>query len=349
MAGTSPAGKGGIATVVSVLQQDGFFERNQARYVVSHAAGSGRQKLWLALQAASTVWRTCRRSRAILHVHAACRASFYRKSMLLALARWCGSPTILHLHGAEFRQFATQESGPLARWWIRRTFQQSSVVITLSESWAKFVQEFAPGSRVTVIANSVPVPARQTAAPEAGRILFLGRAEKRKGTFELLQAVHKLHRQFPQIRLVIGGDGDLDLVARTAEQLQISAHVDIVGWIGPEERARQLQRAQIFCLPSHDEGLPMAMLEAMAAGKAIVVTPVGGIPEAVRHGENGLLVPPGDADALAAALQALLQDEALGLRLAQQARQTIEQRFATGVVLGAMSALYRQLEQQDRS
>ncbi|MTV41550.1 glycosyltransferase [Duganella radicis] len=347
MVGTSPAGKGGIATVVSVLQQAGFFEQQQARYLVTHADGSPWRKLGAALAAAWQVLSICLRERpAVVHVHSASRASFYRKSLLLALARLCGRATVFHLHGAEFKQFALQESGPLARWWIRRTLSKSSAVITLSESWATFLRELAPAARVRVIANSVRVPPpAEPAREQPARILFLGRADRRKGIFELLAALAQLAPRFPAARLVIGGDGDLALVAQTAEQLGVAQRVSILGWIDSAQREAELAQAAVFCLPSYDEGLPMAMLESMAAGKAVVVTPVGGIPEAIVDGVNGILVPPGDADALAAGLGRLFEDEALRRRVAEGARATIVARFGTEVVMSKMAELYRELAQ----
>ena len=345
MMGTSPEGKGGIATVVSVLQQAGFFEQQQARYLVTHEDGPAWRKLGAVLAASWQVLTVCLRERpAVVHVHSASRASFYRKSLLLAIARCCGCATVFHLHGAEFRQFVQDESGPLARWWIRRTLSKSSTVITLSESWAKFLRELAPAAHVRVIANSVRVPAQANAAQEQfGRILFLGRADRRKGIFELLAAVSQLAPQFPAVRLIIGGDGDLEQVARVAQQLGVVDRVSILGWIGPVQREAELAQAAVFCLPSYDEGLPMAMLESMAAGKAVVVTPVGGIPEAIVDGQNGLLVAPGDADALAAALRKLFDDEQLRQHLAAGARATIVSRFGTEVVMEKMAAMYREL------
>lgn len=351
MVGTDPAGKGGIATVVTVLQQEGFLDRVGGRYLVTHAEGGRWRKLGAALRAAWQVARISLWERpAVVHVHVASRASFFRKSALLAIARLCGRQTVFHLHGAEFRQFALEESGPLARWWIRRTLEKSAVVITLSKSWATFLQDFAPRARVRVIANSVKVaPPAAPALEQPGRILFLGRADRRKGIFDLLAAVAALRPRYPHVRLAIGGDGDLEAVARKAAELGIGEQVEILGWISAQQRAGELARAAVFCLPSYDEGLPMAMLEAMAAGKAIVVTPVGGIPEAVIDRDNGMLVPPGDVAALAGAFAALFDDPPLRAGIGARARATILERYGTAVVTGQLAALYGELEQHMNS
>jgi glycosyltransferase involved in cell wall biosynthesis len=346
MLGTALSGKGGIAAVVSVLDQDGLFEREGVRYLATHAEGSRARKVRVAL---AGFWRTacaCLAGRpAVVHAHAASHASFFRKSLLLLLARRCGARTIFHLHGGGFRDFATVESGPLARWWIRHTLEASSIVIALSDSWAAFLARFAPRARVRVVPNPVGLTSLAPACTEeAGRILFLGRADESKGVYDLLAAVAALAPAFPGLRLAVGGDGDLARLRAHAAQLGIADRVEILGWIGAQEKAGQLARACVFCLPSHAEGMPMAMLEAMAAGKAVLVSRAGGMPEAVADGDNGLLVPPGDAKALAAALSRLLSDPVLRRRLGARARDTAAQRFSTAVVSARLAGLYRELD-----
>lgn len=346
MVGTALEGKGGVAAVVSVLRQDGLFERERVRYVATHREGSKAAK---AKDALCGFWNTLLacfgQHPAVVHVHAASRASFVRKSVVLLIARLAGCKTIFHLHGGGFRQFAAVEAGGLMRRWIRHTLEASSVVITLSNGWAEFVRMFAPKARVAVVPNSVPLPpaALAAAAPEPARILFLGRLEEAKGVFELLGAGARLAPTYPSLRLVFGGEGDAGALRGKAAELGIAGRIELLGWVGPGERDAQLARAAVFCLPSHAEGLPMSMLEAMAAGTAVVASSVGGIPEAIADGDNGLLVPPRDVQALAENLERVLGDETLRARLARNARATIEQHYSTEVVCGQLSALYREL------
>jgi glycosyltransferase involved in cell wall biosynthesis len=103
-----------------------------------------------------------------------------------------------------------------------------------------------------------------------------------------------------------------------------------------------LDEADLFLLPSHAEGLPVSMLEAMAAGLPVIVTPVGGIPEAIQDGRNGLLAQPRNPEELAAAIRRLLTDEGLRSRLGQRARQTVREHFDIGVAVGRLRTIYRE-------
>ena len=345
MVGTALSGKGGIAAVVSVWDQGGLFEREGVRYLATHAEGSRASKMRMALAGFWLTALACLTERpAVVHAHCASHASFFRKSLLLLIARRCGARTVFQLHGGGFRDFATNESGPLARWWIRHTLEASSVVIALSDGWAAFVAGFAPKAKVRVVPNSVDVASLSSGfVEEPGRILFLGRADTPKGVYDLLAAVAALAPAYPQIRLAVGGDGDLALLRTRAAQLGVEERLEVLGWLGAQDKADQLARASVFCLPSHAEGLPMAMLEAMAVGKAVVVSRAGGIPEAVADGDNGLLVPPRDVQALAAALSRLLPDEVLRRRIGARARQTVAEKYSTSVVCDKLSGVYREL------
>ena len=346
MVGTALDGRGGVSAVVGVLRAAGLFERERVAYIASHRDGARLPKLGAALRGLWQAACACFGSRpAIVHVHAASHASFLRKSLVLWLARLSGAQTIFHLHGGGFRHFASNQAGPLLQRWIRHTLRASSCVIALSNDWAAFVRDFAPGARVEVVPNAVVLAAPQSGPgrAEPGRILFLGRVAASKGVAELLAALAQLAAQRPDLRLVLGGEGDLAWARGLASRFGVAERVELRGWLDAQQRTLELDRAWLFCLPSHAEGLPMAMLEAMAARCPVVVSRVGGVPEAVRDGIDGLLVPAADTPALAAALARLLDSESLRARLAQAGRERIEAAYSSDVVCGRLAAIYQQL------
>jgi glycosyltransferase involved in cell wall biosynthesis len=125
-----------------------------------------------------------------------------------------------------------------------------------------------------------------------------------------------------------------------AGELGVAGRVECPGWLSTEAARAELARAELFALPSYAEGLPMALLEAMAAGKPVVVGSVGGIPSVVADDANGLLVNPGDPAGLVEALSHLLADAAARRRLGRAARQTIEEGYSLGNSIRRLAAIY---------
>lgn len=143
---------------------------------------------------------------------------------------------------------------------------------------------------------------------ESGRLLFLARFLPAKGGVEVLHAIAELRSRFPNIKLVMAGDGPQRAELESlAEVLNIIDIVEFTGYIGGSEKMRQLARAEIFLLPTrHPEGMPNAILEAMAAGQVIISTHVGGIPAIVHDGVNGTLIDEVNPQAISTAVEAYL-------------------------------------------
>jgi glycosyltransferase involved in cell wall biosynthesis len=141
-------------------------------------------------------------------------------------------------------------------------------------------------------------------------------------------------------RLVLAGDGDVEAVRQLAAPLGDS--VRVLSWIDSAERDRLLDASDVFVLPSRAEGMPMALLEAMAAGLPAIVTPVGGIPDALTHGAEGLVVEPGRIDQLSGAMVRMLSDEperlAAGRRAHARARL-----FDVHTYAGRLAELYQRI------
>ncbi|NVD99997.1 glycosyltransferase family 4 protein [Massilia sp. BJB1822] len=348
MMGTSPATRGGVAAVVQVYRAAGLFERYAVRYIATHCDGGAGAKLRLmALAYLRLLAALLRGQVGLLHVHTASRASFWRKYGLLALADCCGVPAILHLHGGEFAVFYERECGPLRRWLIRRRFDRAARVVVLSEQWQGWVRGISGNRHVEVIPNPVLAGA---AAPwarhEPGTVLCLGRLNRGKGSYDLLAAAALLRAQGVTLRLLLAGDGEIEAVRAAARALGLEQQVELLGWVDAEHKQRLLARATVLALPSYHEGLPMCVLEAMAAGRPVVSTAVGGIPAAVADGCEGYLVAPGDVAALADRLGRLLGADALAQSLGAAARRKVDSTFASAAVLPRLERLYGELGMQ---
>jgi glycosyltransferase involved in cell wall biosynthesis len=340
MLGTDLTTHGGISSVVATYRAHGLFDRWPIHYVATHRDGSRLAKLGTALRAlAAMLALVVRQRRAVLHVHAASRASFWRKCVFMAIGLAAGWQLVFHLHGGGFARFYG-ERGPVGRAIVRFFLNRAAYVIVVSERWRAWVLGIAQRPRIVCVPNPVSLPAAVSRSREPGLVVFSGRCEASKGIFDLLEAAGMLRAQVPGLRIECAGDGDLGKVRRYAESMNLGARVKLRGWLGKPAAAQLLGRASVFVLPSYAEGLPMSLLEAMAAGCPVVATAVGGIPDLVTDGVDGLLVPPGDPEALADALQQLLQDRAFAARLGNAARETVANRYAAERSLERLEQVY---------
>jgi glycosyltransferase involved in cell wall biosynthesis len=181
------------------------------------------------------------------------------------------------------------------------------------------------------------------------RILFAGRIGARKGAFELLRAFARLAPKYPTATLVCAGDGEGEKLKQLAAELGMSERLECPGWLNAEQMGDELRRASIFALPSHQEGVPIALLEAMSHSLPVLTTPVGGIPEVIENDRNGLMVTPGDVDAIEQSLERLLQSSAERERLGAAARATIAERYSLESTIERLAALYRLFGVPERS
>lgn len=327
MLGTSFETRGGIASVLQAYRAAGLFERWPMDFVATHRDGSWPQKAFTVLCAIfAFLALMLRHRRAVLHVHSASRASFWRKSVFMSLALLARWPVIFHLHGGGFATFYDAECGPARRRIVRFFLDRAACIVVVSERWCAWMHKATRNPRVVSISNPVSMPP-PSAAREPALVAFAGRCAPHKGVLELLQAGAALEGDFPGLRIECVGDGDLEAVRRQARSLGIEQRLALHGWVGSRRRDELLARASVFVLPSHAEGQPLGLLEAMAAGCPVVASAVGGIPDLVDHGFNGLLVPPRDPRALAEAIASLLGNPALAREMGRAARATIAARF----------------------
>ena len=347
MLGTHFDTMGGISSVVNVYRSAGLFKRRKVTYLASHRDGS----VWQKIQQVAGAWihfmcLLILRRVSLLHVHLSSRASFWRKLLFVAPAIWSGVPVLIHLHGSEFAVFYERECSALRQRLVRWVFRRASRVVVLSTAWARWVQSIVSNPKMRVIYNPVLMRADDQSMHierTRGRMLFLGRMGRRKGTFDLLEAIGKACAAGSEISLALGGDGDRAGVDSMAATLGIQDQVELLGWVRGSDKERQLKMASAFVLPSYHEGLPMGILEAMAAGLPIISTPVGGIPEAVTDGVEGFLVAPGDIQALAARLVQLANDPVLASRMGAAARDKVARCFAAEVIVPQVEALYEEM------
>lgn len=291
------------------------------------------------------------KARRILHAHhlylEALAASVWRKGgKIPALAKVAGSGT--------FGDFARlHRSGVAAALPLLRRLDR---IVAVSQEIRQelMAHGFGP-ERIVDIPNGVdavrfappldPVIGRSVAGLDVDTVLFLGRLDLEKGLDVALAAWAQVVRRRPGVQLVLAGAGPSEATLKAqAGQLGLGDTVRFLGVSATPEAL--LKGSDVFLLPSRSEGMSNALLEAMATGLACVATRIGGNLELLRHGENGLLVRPDDAESLAHSLLGLLDDPGLRRRLGAAAREDVLERYALPRVAQRYSELYTRLSEE---
>lgn len=291
---------------------------------------------------------TCYRKYDLFHIHTAERGSTFRKNVYLRTVKRAGKKAVIHIHGAEYLTFYDGLDGRRKRI-VDGFFLQADLVLALSAQWKRELESRFGMNACKTLYNGVdPAKLRPAVSDPVERrnaFLMLGRLGERKGAYDLVAAVELAVRQNPALTVCLAGDGEVERVRSIVKKKGLEKNITVPGWIDGEEKLLRLRDAATVILPSYHEGLPVAVLEGMAAGKAIISTTVGAIPEVVGA-ENGILVKPGDISALAEALLRCSRDTDGLARMSASNMKKAEEIFSIRRTHEALAEYYRQVAEQ---
>ena len=337
--------KGGVSAVVNNYFAYGLDKSVSLTYLATMEDGSKLRKL---LVAAKAYWQfgALLKDCEIVHIHMAAQASFDRKAFFVERAKKAGKRIVIHQHGGDFDDWFFSRIGERKRRRVRKVFAMADKVIVLSEEWADFFKEnVCDPDRLAVVYNGVPAPDREKTDYSDRNVLGLGRLEEEKGTYDLLKAIPTVLRSVPDGMFYLCGTGDTEKCRRIAADTGIGGHVVFPGWVSGEEKEKLLKKCSTFILPSHFEGMPMSVLEAMSCGLAAISTNVGGIPQIIDDNVNGIRVDAGDVQAVSEALISVLSDEALRKRLGEAGRERVIEKFDLAKGISTLIDIYSSLEE----
>lgn len=302
------------------------------------APKTARAKLWSLFYVTESlvVWNEAKH-RDIRHLHAhfanvgsdvAHLASFFGNLVSDTASEWTWSFT---MHGpAEFsdvKRFGLKQKAEAANAiaCISDFCRSQLMALTPPESWAK-MQVVHCGVDLTRFA-----PVDRTGRSDQGRpveILSVGRLVPVKAQHLLIEAIARLKADGVNVHLTLVGDGpSRGALQRSVSERQLNDVITFTGNVGQDHIRNLYEAADIFALPSFAEGVPVVLMEAMATGLPVVTTRIAGIPELVEHGESGLVVSPGNLDALLEALRTLLNDDELRHLYGKAGRKAVEEGF----------------------
>ncbi len=341
--------RGGMRSVVEGYKSDGLTEKWNFRFIWSHKEGHFLVKILYSTKAwLSFLSLLLKQKVSFVHIHSAMRGSFWRKTLFSKTAHLFGVSTIIHLHGSEMESFYYGLNS-LSKRVVKWSLETSKTVIVLSESWRIFVLKIAPEANVVVVNNYVRPPVRVEYEPQESRfnVLFLGVLGHRKGIYDLIHAWAGLIQEVPYAKLLVGGNGEIDKAQELANELGLQNSIEFLGWVTGEHKLKLINDADVFVLPSYNEGLPMSVLEAMSWQRAVITTSVGGIPELIKHGDDGFIIEPGDRSGLLQHLKKLAIEPQLRVSLGNSARKKIISKFSQDAVLPLIEEVYNQTRRRE--
>lgn len=331
----NPMVKGGIASVVngyrgSILEKD--FE---IIYVESYRDGSKVQKLFKGVCGYLQFVKVLLLEHPdLIHIHSSFGPSFYRKMPFVYMSSWVGKPIINHIHGAEFETFFGNASKKKKRL-VRKVYGKCNRLIALSEEWKQLLKQIVPEEKITIIENYSILhrEALQDRLNRAcnNRVLFLGELGKRKGCYDIPAVVEQVVQEIPEVKFVLAGSGTIEdetVIKKIVEKKGILRNVEFPGWLRGQEKEKALYAADLFFLPSYNEGMPMSVLDAMGYGLPIVSTEVGGIPKIVRNGVNGYCCKAGDSIEMAKGIISILKNRDERYKMAQESFKISEEKYS---------------------
>jgi len=352
MVSPNPTSRGGVAAVARQIATSSLTRRYRVSMLPTYAPGTALARLVRGGVGICQVGAMILvRKPDLVHIKVASGGSFARKVVVGAICRMRGVPVLVHVHGGGFDQFLARSPGfvrGLARWWFDGTAQ----MLTLSDRWAAKLAPTFPHARIEVLPNPIELQryedlarerfARAFPDPRPPMALFLGDLLERKGAHDLVRAWPQVLRRFPGARLVLCGTGDAAGLRQLANDLGVHDRLELPGWVEFEEKRRRLREATAFVLPSYIEGVPISLLEAMASGLPSVVTPVGGVLDAVTPDVEALVVPAGDVDRIADAVLRLFGSPVLARAMGEAARARVEE-FDIRAFAARLDGIYRRI------
>jgi len=350
--GPDPTEVGGMATVVGQMLGLNWGEGWTVRHAGLTPCGAAGESTVARVRRHLKHWREfARELRAdlptVVHIHTCSGFSFYRSALDAWIARRCGAKVVLHVHGAQFDEFC-KSARAVARRVIRGVLESVDRVVALSDSWREVLQGAAPRANVVVIPNAVEIGPTTNRAGRAGacRFLLLAKMDEWKGIKDLLLACASVQYSGVAFELVLAGPsgsaGDATTLPRGIAELELSDRVVYVGSVAGARKAELLAWADVYVQPSHHEGLPIAVLEAMASGLPVIATTVGALPEVIDEGVQGHLVAPGRPDRLAAAMTKAARSPTR-IEMGEAGRRRIEERFSLSGFRDGLVAMYESI------
>ena len=348
--------RGGMRAVLESFYAAGVLDSTNDPILWTHIEGSTFKKLMQYISTLACLLKiiALNRKMILIHCHTSMRGSYWRKTLVCLIGRALGVPVFMHMHGSEFKSFYSNH-GLIGKFIISKTLSCASKVIVLSDSWKDFYSKLVDKNKILVLPNFVKVPepaiCEKINTPEQNqeyyhRMLFLGYVGVRKGIYDLIDAVALNAKYLDKLKIIVGGNGEIDKAKEYAITKGVSSNFEFLGWIGPEEKANLLKSSNSFILPSRNEGLPVSILEAMSYGLPVISTNVGAVASLYSDANNYWLVEARDIKTLSERIVSLTSDDSTGHLIGQHNRILIKKFYSEDVIIPLLREAYNEFSQK---
>jgi len=278
----------------------------------------------------------------IIHIHGSHDGSFIRKYIIFLLSKNVFKKKVIyHVHSSHYHKFFSK-TNKFLKSRVIDIVNRSDGLIVLSKEWEEYFSKSFAQRKIYILENIVKNPNYYKDNLVEGKImlLFLGRIGERKGIFDLVQTMMN-YPSLNNVELLIGGDGDVAKIKKILRNYNLP-NIKFLGWVDGDEKIQLLKSANIFILPSFDEGLPISILEAMSYKKAIISTHVGGIPRIVKDSVNGFVVIPGNQKQIFEAINRYMLNPQLLIEHGNESLEIVSDFFVDNVV-NKLNSIYSDL------
>lgn len=332
---------GGMAAVLASYNE--YFE--DMRFIPTWRNGNFCIKLWYAVYSyiIFLMYMIFCKSIKIVHLQGAAFASFERNIFFVKVGKFFGKKIIMHMHCADFESYYNPSKHKKR---IIETINSCDLFLVLSESWKDYFINIGCKNEIIQVLNNTITPPEFIDCRKDKKylnLLYLGVIGQRKGIYDILKALKDNKEKFEgKVKLRIGGNQEEEKLKNTILKYGLNDMVVFDGFVSGAKKIECLNWADVYILPSFNEGLPIAILEAMSYGHPIISSPVGGIPTVVKDGINGFLVEPGNSQDIALSISNFLNDRSL---IEEYGKNSIKivQPFMPQYVFATLENLYKKL------
>lgn len=322
--GSAEQSGGGVSTVIRLMKKMPVWQEYNCYWLGTQIQRNYFWKLWYAVKAnilaLFIIWRYD-----IVHFHSVPdRIDLIIKLPILLLALLGRKKVIVHIHMGN--QLKNHTNNTLFKWYLKR----SDLIVLLAKKWQTLFKEWYAdiNTPTTVLYNACEYVSEVPFDEKEKIIMMAAYFNDNKAPDLLLKAWQKIGKQYPDWKIYMLGNGEVQRFEHMAEKMGVSDSVTFTGYIVGKEKVSLFRKSSIYCMCSYEEGFPMVILEAWANGICVVTTPVGGLPDVLEEGRNAMVFDFGDWRGLANQLSSLIEHDEQRHEMAKYARAFVYDHFS---------------------